>query len=110
MRWVGKHVIKSEVFVYLVESAVGCESIADHLLHREVHDSRQISVAKTVDLRTALPERRTALMVQPAFAHNVEIWVFILDGFDPRRHTVEVSIGMRIHPDAVNLRIFYPPD
>ena len=65
----------------------------------------------TVGERAALlPVGYAYVVVEPRFAHDVESRVLRIDPCTPLRHGLRVGVGVSVLPDAVDARIFYPPD
>ena len=112
---VGIHQILCQIIVQAVQSATPIGGFfVERLVHvvhqREVHHRLQVGVAWSSQFAVLLPEGNQYVAVQPSFAHDVEVRIFIVHFLTPVRHEVVVGIRVSVLADAVDAGIFYPPD
>ena len=90
----------------------GTESLSYRIEEREVHYRRQVGVIALyrTDRAILLPIRHLCALSKPYLAHNVEIRIFISNGFRPLGNTCFVVIRISIHTQTVEVGVFYPPN
>ena len=111
---IGIQIIVYKVVVYPIQTfepgvglfVLGC---VDFVEETEVHHSFQVTVAWGGEFGIFLPPGCVGRFGYPGFAYRVIVGIFFIQFLHPVAHGIVVGIRVSIHPDAVDIGIFNPP-
>ena len=112
---IGIHIIHSKHIVHACEAvaptlSIGFERLADSLLEREVHDRRHVAIEAVVVVGATLPVSYGRGRACPTFAYDIEVRIFVHDGFNPLASRNHLDIWVGVNAQTIEVGILNPPD
>ena len=118
----GEEIVQISIMIILCEGvihaskaiaptfAIARKSSTNSFFRWEVHYGRQVRIEAIVVLMISLPISYFRSRTRPAFAYDIDMRIFVANGFAPIRCRHFLIIGIRIYAQTIQISIFNPPD